>query len=354
MSKKKIILLYGGRSAEREVSILSAFSVMNAIYFDYYEVEPIFITHEGQWIQGELLVAAPSDVSELHLLLEDGTIKGKVISPSDIYEEGAVVFPVLHGPMGEDGTIQGFFETIGMPYVGAGVLASANAMDKIMTKYLLQVAGIPQVPFVPVRKSIWKENPNAVFEQVEGTLRYPVFVKPANMGSSVGISKAESRVELKNAIDEAVKYDSRILVEQGIHAREIEIAVLGNEDVRTTYPGEVVKDVEFYDYNAKYIDNKIEMAIPAEVPAEIQEKARMYAKQAYEILDGSGLARCDFFLTSKNELFLNELNTMPGFTQWSMYPLLWENMGLKYSDLIEELIHLAVARFTERQTFFEA
>jgi D-alanine-D-alanine ligase len=225
-------------------------------------------------------------------------------------------------------------------------------MDKIMTKHLLQVAGIPQVPYVAVIKNTWLENPKKIFDQCEGTLIYPVFVKPANMGSSVGISKAESRVELQAALTEAFKFDSRAIVEQGIDAREIEIAVLGNDDVRTTLPGEIVKEVAFYDYNEKYINNTIKMAIPASVDPAVAAKAREYAKLAYQTLDASGLSRADFFLTQKGELFLNELNTMPGFTEFSMYPLLWENMGLKYTDLIEELIKLAELRFELRQTFY--
>lgn len=354
----KIILLYGGRSEEHDVSILSAYSVLNAIYYKYYQVQLVFISKEGQWVKGPLLDDKPASEEVLHLTwkkdeAETGDFTGQLIKPSDIMEEDAIVFPVLHGPNGEDGTIQGFLETINMPYVGAGVLASANAMDKIMTKYLLQTAGIPQVPFVPVLRSNWKENPKKVFEQCEGSLIYPVFVKPANMGSSVGISKAENREELQNALEEAYRFDSRAIVEQGIEAREIEVAILGNEDVRTTLPGEVVKDVDFYDYESKYINNTIQMQIPAEVPEEVYQQAQEYAKKAYTILDGSGLSRCDFFLTNKNELFLNELNTMPGFTEFSMYPLLWENMGLKYSDLIEELIQLALNRYKQRQSFFE-
>ena len=328
----KITLLYGGRSAEHEVSILSAFSVLNAIYYNYY--------------QGPLLTEKPASKDVLHLSwdpsgqTEEG-FTGKVINPGEIKEEGAIVFPVLHGPNGEDGTIQGFLETLNMPYVGAGVLTSACAMDKIMTKYILQAAGVPQVPYVPVLKNQWKENPKKVFDQCEGSLLYPMFVKPANMGSSVGITKAENREELQNALATAYQYDSRAIVEQG------------NEDVRTTLPGEVVKDVAFYDYEAKYINNKIEMQIPAEVPEEVYQKAQEYAKLAYTMLGGSGLSRCDFFLTNKNELFLNELNSMPGFTEFSMYPLLWENMGLKYGDLIEELIQLGTNRYHQRQSFFE-
>lgn len=347
----KIVLLYGGRSAEHDVSILSAFSVLNAIYYDYYQVQLVFITKDGKWVKGPLLTEKPKNDSVLKLTWDTEDATGEIISPSMIKEDNAVVFPLLHGPNGEDGTIQGFLETIDMPYIGAGVLTSACGMDKIMTKYILQAAGIPQVPYVPVLKNLWKENPKQIFEQCEGTLLYPMFVKPANMGSSVGISKAENREELQNALQEAYKYDTRAIVEQGIEAREIEVAILGNEDVRTTLAGEIVKDVDFYDYNSKYIDNQIVMQIPAEVTEDVQQKAQEFAKKAYVMLGGSGLSRCDFFLTNKNELFLNELNTMPGFTQYSMYPSLWEKMGLKYGDLIEELIQLALKRYEQRQSF---
>jgi D-alanine-D-alanine ligase len=354
----KIILLYGGRSEEHDVSVLSAYSVLNAIYYKYYQVQLVYISKAGQWVKGPLLSEQPANEAVLHLTWADeanptGDFTGTVISPSEIVEKDAIVFPVLHGPNGEDGTIQGFLETINMPYVGAGVLASANAMDKIMTKYILQIAGIPQVPFVPVLKSNWKENPKKVFEQCEGSLLYPMFIKPANMGSSVGITKAENREELQNGLQEAFLYDSRAIVEQGIEAREIEVAILGNEDVRTTLPGEIVKEIDFYDYESKYLNNTVKMQIPAEVPDEVYQQAQEYAKKAYITLDGSGLSRCDFFLTNKNELFLNELNTMPGFTQFSMYPSLWENMGLKYSDLIEELIQLALNRYQQKQLFYE-
>lgn len=346
----KITLLYGGQSAEHEVSILSAFSVLNAIYYDYYQVQLVYITKNGQWVKGPLLTQKPESQEILHLTWEGEGKTGQIINPGAIKEEGTIVFPLLHGPNGEDGTIQGFLETLKMPYVGTGVLASACSMDKIMTKYVLQSGGIPQVPYVPVLAMQWKQNPQLIFEQCEGSLLYPMFVKPANLGSSVGISKAENREELEAALNEAFLYDTRVIIEQGIEAREIEVAVLGNEDVRTTMAGEIVKDVAFYDYHSKYIDNKIVMQIPAQVPDEVQQKAQEYAKKAYTMLGGSGLSRCDFFLTNKNELFLNELNTMPGFTQFSMYPSLWEKMGLPYGDLIEELIQLGLNRFNQRQT----
>lgn len=344
----KIIALYGGKSAEHDISILSAYSILNAIYYDYYEVQLVYITKEGTWLKGPLLTEKPSDQSVLEIKQDEA----QVISPCEIKEPDSIVFPILHGPNGEDGTIQGLFEVLNIPYVGAGVLASACGMDKIMTKHILQQIGIPQVPYVAVGKIDWNEEPLTIFNVCEGTLVYPMFVKPANMGSSVGVSRAETREELQQAIEVAFKYDQRVIVEQGIDAREIEIAVLGNEEVRTTQAGEIVKEVAFYDYESKYLDNTVELKIPADIPEEIHEKARFYAKKAYMALDGSGLSRCDFFLTSNQELFLNELNTMPGFTEFSMYPLLWENMGLKYGDLIEELIQLGLMRHKQKQGLF--
>ncbi|TLG78427.1 D-alanine--D-alanine ligase [Vagococcus zengguangii] len=341
----KIIALYGGKSAEHDISILSTFSMLQAFYYDYYQVQLVHITKEGKWFRGPLLTQAPEAIETLHLNNETF----EEIKIGDIVEENAVVFPILHGPNGEDGTIQGMLETLNMPYVGTGVLSSACGMDKIMTKHILQQIGIPQVSYVALSKVEWLADQEKVFEKCEGSLIYPMFVKPANLGSSVGISKADTKEELQAAIETALKYDRRIVVEQGIDAREIEIGVLGNDEVRTTLAGEIVKDVAFYDYESKYIDNQVTLQIPAEIPAEIHEQAREYAKNAYIALDGSGLSRCDFFLTSNNELYLNELNTMPGFTQFSMYPLLWQEMGLKYGDLIEELIQLALNRHKEKQ-----
>ncbi|MTB64146.1 D-alanine--D-alanine ligase [Streptococcus sp. zg-86] len=344
MSKETIILLYGGRSAEREVSVLSAESVMRAINYEKFFVKTYFIAQNGDFIKTQEFDATPS-VDE-KLMTNNTIIPSQGIRPSDIYEENAVVFPVLHGPMGEDGSIQGFLEILRLPYVGTNVLSSSVAMDKITTKHVLASEGIPQVAFETV---IEGEDVEAKICAVEANLTYPVFVKPANMGSSVGISKAENQAELRAAIELAFRYDSRLLVEQGVNAREIEVGLLGNADVKTTLPGEVVKDVAFYDYDAKYIDNKITMAIPAAISSEIAEQMRTYAAAAFRAIGGCGLSRCDFFLTEDGEIFLNELNTMPGFTQWSMYPLLWDNMGLTYPDLIETLVSLAKETFVKRE-----
>lgn len=344
MSKQTLILLYGGRSAEREVSVLSAESVMRAVNYDKFTVKTYFITQAGDFIRTQEFSDKPA--ADERLMTNETADLSRQIKPSDIYEEGAVVFPVLHGPMGEDGSIQGFLEVLKLAYVGTNVLASSLAMDKISTKRILDSAGIAQVPYVAV---IEGDNISEKIAEIEDKLTYPVFTKPSNMGSSVGISKSEDQAQLREALELAFKYDSRVLVEQGVDAREIEVGLLGNYDVKSTQPGEVVKDVAFYDYEAKYIDNKITMSIPAEIPAEVAATMRQNAEAAFRALGGLGLSRCDFFYTAQDQVFLNELNTMPGFTQWSMYPLLWENMGLPYTQLIEQLVALAQEAFAKRE-----
>ena len=344
MAKKSLILLYGGRSAEREVSVLSAESVMRAINYDLFSVKTYFITKEGDFIKTQEFSSKPAE--DVRLMTNDTVDMSRKIKPSDIYEEGAVVFPVLHGPMGEDGSIQGFLEVLKMPYVGCNILSSSLAMDKITTKRVLESAGIAQVPYVAV---VDGEDLEQKIQEIEEKLSYPVFTKPSNMGSSVGISKSDNQEELRASLDLAFKYDSRVLVEQGVTAREIEVGLLGNADVKSSLPGEVVKDVAFYDYQAKYIDNKITMAIPAQLPEGVVNTMRQNAEIAFRAIGGLGLSRCDFFYAEDGQVFLNELNTMPGFTQWSMYPLLWENMGLSYPDLIEKLVGLAEEAFAKRE-----
>ena len=331
MSKQDLILLYGGRSAEREVSVLSAESVMRAIDYQAFSVQTYFITQSGDFIQTQAFEEKPADDEKL--MTNDTVDWSKKVAPSAIYK-------------GEDGSIQGFLEVLKMPYVGCGILASSVAMDKITTKRVLESAGIPQVPYVAVVEGDDLEEKIAT---IEANLPYPVFTKPSNMGSSVGISKSENQTELRAALELAFKYDSRVLVEQGVNAREIEVGLLGNYDVKSTLPGEVVKDVAFYDYDAKYIDNKITMAIPAQLDPEVVKTMRTNAEKAFRAVGGLGLARCDFFYTDKGEIFLNELNTMPGFTQWSMYPLLWDNMGLNYTDLITKLVELGKEVFQKHE-----
>ena len=342
--KQTIILLYGGRSAEREVSVLSAESVMRAVNYDRFTVKTFFISQSGDFIKTQEFNQTPGQEDRL---MTNATIDwDKKVAPSAIYEEGAVVFPVLHGPMGEDGSVQGFLEVLKMPYVGCNILSSSLAMDKITTKRVLESAGITQVPYVAIVEG---DDVTAKIAEVEEKLTYPVFTKPSNMGSSVGISKSENQEELRQALKLAFQYDSRVLVEQGVNAREIEVGLLGNYDVKSTLPGEVVKDVAFYDYDAKYIDNKITMDIPAKISDEVVAVMRQNAETAFRAIGGLGLSRCDFFYTDKGEIFLNELNTMPGFTQWSMYPLLWDNMGISYPELIERLVDLAKESFDKRE-----
>ena len=342
--KQTIILLYGGRSAEREVSVLSAESVMRAVNYDRFTVKTFFISQSGDFIKTQEFSQTPGQ--ENRLMTNETIDWDKKVAPSAIYEEGAVVFPVLHGPMGEDGSVQGFLEVLKMPYVGCNILSSSLAMDKITTKRVLESAGIAQVPYVAIVEG---DDVTAKIAEVEEKLTYPVFTKPSNMGSSVGISKSENQEELRQALELAFQYDSRVLVEQGVNAREIEVGLLGNYDVKSTLPGEVVKDVAFYDYDAKYIDNKITMDIPAKISDDVVAVMRQNAETAFRAIGGLGLSRCDFFYTDKGEIFLNELNTMPGFTQWSMYPLLWDNMGINYPDLIERLVGLAKESFDKRE-----
>ena len=342
--KQTIILLYGGRSAEREVSVLSAESVMRAVNYDRFTVKTFFISQSGDFIKTQEFSQTPGQ--EDRLMTNETIDWDKKVAPSAIYEEGAVVFPVLHGPMGEDGSVQGFLEVLKMPYVGCNILSSSLAMDKITTKRVLESVGIAQVPYVAIVEG---DDVTAKIAEVEEKLTYPVFTKPSNMGSSVGISKSENQEELRQALKLAFQYDSRVLVEQGVNAREIEVGLLGNYDVKSTLPGEVVKDVAFYDYDAKYIDNKITMDIPAKISDDVVAVMRQNAETAFRAIGGLGLSRCDFFYTDKGEIFLNELNTMPGFTQWSMYPLLWDNMGISYPELIERLVDLAQESFDKRE-----
>ncbi|GFH40542.1 D-alanine--D-alanine ligase [Pseudolactococcus insecticola] len=342
--KKKLVILYGGRSAEREVSVLSAESVLKAVDYTAFSVNVYFITKDGDFVAAGVFEATPH--ADDHLPTNETYDKSKVMPASAIYEKDAVVFPVLHGPMGEDGSIQGFLEILKMPYIGPNITHASVTMDKIMAKHVFESVGVPQVPYVALTNLV--ETAEKIKETAK-KLGFPVFVKPANMGSSVGISKAENEAELAAAIKEAGLYDSRILIERGVNAREIEVAVLGNETVASTWPGEVVKDVAFYDYQSKYIDNRITMDIPAKIDTQTMTQMRTFAETAYRAVSGTGLSRCDFFLTTDGEIFLNEINAIPGFTQFSMYPLLWENMGISYADLIKKLVELAEQKFSERE-----
>lgn len=354
----KIILLYGGQSAEHEISILSTENICKYIMFNYYEVQPIYITKKGDWLKGALLSEAPQSSKQLELVEsteatwsfdDNSPSTGVKINPGEIKEENTIVFPVLHGPNGEDGTIQGFLEMLDMPYVGCGVSASATGMDKMMSKQLFQQAGIPQVPYVAFDSREWRLSSQELLQRCEGSLLYPMFVKPANMGSSVGISRVTNASELETAVELALKYDRRIVVEQGISAQECEVAILGNDDAHVSVVGHLVKEQEFYDYDEKYVNNTIEMEIPAKIPEAVASKIQEYALKGFRALDGKGLARADFFVTVNHDVYINEINTMPGFTQYSMYPNLWAETGLNQRDLVEELLQLALRSHAEKK-----
>lgn len=352
MSRKlRVAVLFGGQSGEHEVSLVSAQAVLAALDPARYDVLPVGITRQGRWLAGPgahatLVAAADRDrlpagakpVAPAASLVEAFTL----LPPSHPVD---VVFPVLHGPMGEDGTVQGLLELAGTPYVGCGVAASAVGMDKALMKAAFAAAGLPLLPWLLVRRSELAADAEAVAARVEAALHYPVFVKPANMGSSVGVNKAGDRVGLQAALAEAAGYDRRIVVEQGIPAREIEISVLGNDEPAASVPGEVVPSGEWYDYAAKYLDGASQLVIPAPLDAELAARVRELALQAFLAIDGVGLARVDFLLDKETgALWLNEVNTMPGFTPISMYAKLWAASGLAYPDLLDRLIELALER----------
>jgi D-alanine-D-alanine ligase len=391
MKKIRVGILFGGRSGEHEVSLLSAASVFNAIDKDKYEVVPIGITKEGRWVTAadaeRLLHGKVEDHKHLRAGDPEATpgaavlAKGEsVVVPPEPQRHGSitpfetdksshaltrraadraidvdVIFPVLHGTFGEDGTIQGLLELADMPYVGAGVLGSAAGMDKDIMKALFRAAGLPIVKHVTFLRSEWEANAKKVEKLVESKLKYPVFVKPANLGSSVGISKTRDRKQLGPAIEEAAKFDRKIVIEQGVgggkmKAREIECSVLGNDQPQASLPGEIVPSTEFYDYNAKYLDEGSQLIIPAKLSKAETKTVQRLAIGAFKAVDCAGLARVDFLMEPKSrKIYLNEINTMPGFTAISMYPKLWAASGVSYSDLIERLIQFGLERHEEKQ-----
>ncbi|PRZ15873.1 D-alanine-D-alanine ligase [Laceyella sediminis] len=355
MSKKlRVAVLFGGKSGEHEVSLASASSVMKAMDHKKYDIIPIGITQEGSFLLGQAALpmlegkAEQAEINRLQQMMPAVTT-GTHALPAFQREEIDVVFPVLHGTYGEDGTIQGFLEIANIPYVGAGVLASSVGMDKAVSKKVFAEAGLPQANYVSFLKADLVRNQEAVLARIEKELGYPCFVKPANLGSSVGISKARNREELIEALALASAYDRKIVVEEFVPAHEVEVAVLGNDEPEASVPGEIVSSNEFYDYKAKYIDGKSVMRIPAELPQDTAEQLREMAIRAFKAIDGSGLARVDFFIRKDTgEILLNEINTMPGFTQFSMYAKLWEHSGLTYAELVDKLIQLALERYEEK------
>lgn len=348
----RIGVLFGGRSSEHEVSLASARNVMEALRQAGHQVVPIGITPEGRWLpQPDALAQLTGDVADEPARTEDSWGLLPHGGPDAPLPAIDVVFPVLHGPYGEDGTVQGLLEMANLPYVGSGVLASACGMDKVIARRLFAEAGLPQTRYLVVMRHTWRQERESVVAQVEAALAYPLFVKPANMGSSVGVSKARDAAQLAAALDAAARFDRKLLVEEAVpHAREIEVSVLGNHEPLASVPGEIVPGNEFYDYNAKYIDDNSDLIIPARLDAASAGLVRRYAVAAFLALDCEGLARVDFLMDgATGEIFVNEVNTMPGFTRISMYPKLWEASGISYPELVDRLVRLALERHAERQ-----
>ena len=363
--KLRVGVIFGGRSGEHDVSLQSAQSVMAALDKEKYEVVPIGITRQGGWLTGDPMMALAAGRAaaaqpatllpdpESAALLQVEKVAARPAAMSEVAHLD-VILPVLHGPNGEDGTVQGLLELAGIPYVGAGVVGSAVGMDKAIFKAVMQAHGIPVLPWKLVLKTAWLADAEAVLDEIEAALAYPVFTKPANLGSSVGICKCTGRDELRRGLDEAARYDRRLVVEQGIPARELEVAVLGNEDPIASVVGEVRPRRAFYDYVAKYMvapgsADESELLIPAPLSAAESDEVRRLALAAYRAIDCAGLGRVDLLMDRESgALYLNEINTMPGFTRISMYPKLWEASGLPYPRLLDKLIELALAREAQK------
>lgn len=367
----RVGVVFGGRSGEHEVSLISAQSIMKALDSSKYEVIPIGVSKQGTWVVGadpkkflpapaerQQLEVAPAEAVGKTALIGDPSHQGMVLLDRQSPHQQVkldVVFPIMHGTYGEDGTLQGLLEMADLPYVGCGVMASAVGMDKTTAKRLFRDAGLAIAPFREYLRRDWRDKPEEIIADVEANFSYPCFIKPVNSGSSVGISKAHDRNELSAAFDLAAKYDRKILLEAAVNGRELEVSVLGNDKPIASTPGEVVPCNEFYDYKAKYVDDRSELRIPAPLSAAQTAEIREMAVTAYRALDCAGMARVDFFLDRDTGKFiLNEVNTIPGFTSISMYPKLWEASGITYGDLVTRLIDFALERYNDRQESLKA
>jgi D-alanine-D-alanine ligase len=351
--KKRLGLLYGGKSAEHKVSLQTALAVINALDYEKFDIHPIYITENGEWIKGPLLNGKVENVAALQFSQGEAlppTALAPTLFQADNHKGSFdIIFPLLHGPNGEDGTVQGLLELLNLPYVGNGVLASSAGMDKVIMKNIFAQAGLPQVKYVWFIRSEWEAEQEAAYKRIEEEIGYPCFVKPANLGSSVGISKCTNRDQLADACKEAFQFDRKIIIEEGVTAREVELGVLGNDEPKCSVAGEIIPKVEFYDYKAKYEDGNTALVIPAEIKQEEYELLEDLAIRAFKSLDCSGLVRADFFLTKDGKAYINEVNTMPGFTPFSMFPLLWKHTGVDYPQLIERLVDLGLERYLEKQ-----
>ena len=362
-TRLRVGVLFGGKSGEHEVSFCSASSVIKAINTKKYEAIPIAITKQGYWlspeeshkalltrkVEGKEIICWKSKTNEQQFIITKQNNREIEYSPLKKLD---VIFPVLHGPYGEDGTIQGLLELIDIPYVGAGVAASSISMDKDLMKKIFQQQGLPQTKWMMVKRKRWRDLPEKIITEIEKILRYPLFIKPTNLGSSVGVSKVEKREELYQAIDSATLYDRKIIVEEGVENNiEVECSVLGNDVPEVSVVGEIEPAGLYYDYNSKYIYKKTRLIIPARIPEKVANEIKRISKSAFLALDVAGLARVDFLVQKRNDsfnIFLNEINVIPGFTEASMYPKLWEKSGIGFSELIDKLIQLALERYQDK------
>ena len=357
MSRTRVLLLFGGRSAEHEVSVVSARSVYAAIDRERYDVVLAGIDQQGRWYFGgknsESLLSTTTVVPDKQVPARLSTAGTSLVSEDgdDLPDsEFDVVFPLLHGPYGEDGTVQGLLELAGLAYVGAGVAASAVGMDKALARAIFAASGLPQTQYSVIARSDWRRAQVPVLERLEGEHDYPLFVKPANLGSSVGISKVHDRQELQAGLELASQYDTKLIVERSVeNARELECAVLGNEYPKASGIGEIIPGAEFYDYTTKYIDDQSELVIPAVLEKSESEAIQELAMRTFKAIDCSGLARVDFFMRPDGSVLVNEINTMPGFTPISMYPKLWAAAGVAYGDLVDRLIQFGLERHLDRK-----
>jgi len=362
IKKIRVGIIFGGRSGEHEVSFCSASSIIKAIDKGKYTVVPIGITKEGRWISPQdselALQSGKIDGKNTVILLNDSFSKSLVcidnnqkLDKSSALEKLDVIFPALHGPYGEDGTVQGLLELANIPYVGAEVAASAISMDKELMKTIFKQKNLPVLKWMTIKRKEWQKDKEKILSLIQNNFEYPLFVKPTNLGSSVGITKVHKKEELEKAIDLASSYDRKILIEQGLEeVREIECGVLGNDEPRASVVGEVKPAGEFYDYDSKYIDERTQLIIPADLPDEVSQEVQRIALRAFKAVDAAGMARVDFFVSKKeNKIYLSEINTIPGFTSTSMYPRLWEASGISYPELIDRLIQLALERHQDKK-----
>ena len=358
MNKKILAIIFGGRSVEHEISIISARSIINNVNRDLFRLLIIYIQKNGIWkiVDTDALNSARETIKTSDSLIIpsfDPNNPGFIeISENRIINsyEVDVIFPILHGTYGEDGTIQGLFEFMNIPFVGASVLGSSIGMDKIVTKFILRQANIPVTDYIAFNRFYWRKNSAVLLEKISNSINFSCFIKSADLGSSVGITKVNSKDKVEDAVELALKYSHRIIVEKAVlNPREIEVSVLGNEEPIASLPGEVIPKREFYDYEAKYIEDSTDLVIPAKLEDELTEKLQIYAIETFKALDCSGMGRVDFLINGEtNEIFVSELNTIPGFTQISMYPKLWEVSGITYPDLITKLVELAFEKFKSK------